>query len=463
MNKTPRWRRWAIGLTAIIVVADLGIWATIWWENRRVEAIIRQIRERGEPATPEDLDRFHVGPPKEQDVTDMLLMAGSLIGHTGASPNDPFRKLAFVGSASEEQDEPRPLTPWKQLPLAKQYLLDRAQGIQLLHAALERGGHARLPVDYSSGYICYSPNAIELANDWGRALTLEAFVEAYSGQPSKVSRSIVHALRLQIAIESEPISMTQLVRFAFIREVLDVLRRLLRNRNFTDADLQALESELGSIDCSNGFRLSLLCDRVRHLDGIRRGLIDYDCRNNPLTELRWRFVQSTWQRTFFVCARESERYLQVCGLPYQAAMTKLAIWDDESLVRCRQDPVLGIRFAFVPPAGQALDSFARCEARIRSARTAIAFERFRLSTGRWPANLDELVPRFLPKVLLDPIDEQPLKFKIDGDHYKVYSVGPNGIDDGGLDFDSIVNGEQLRKQLDIVFEPLPPIPKAPAK
>ena len=52
--------------------------------------------------------------------------------------------------------------------------------------------------------------------------------------------------------------------------------------------------------------------------------------------------------------------------------------------------------------------------------------------GRLPASLEELVPRYLPAVPLDPMAKgRPLGYSPDPARPMVYSVGENGIDNGG--------------------------------
>jgi hypothetical protein len=64
--------------------------------------------------------------------------------------------------------------------------------------------------------------------------------------------------------------------------------------------------------------------------------------------------------------------------------------------------------------------------------TASALERFRLKNGRFPSALTELVPGFLQSVPHDVIDGKPLRYSCpDGVHFKLYSVGLNGVDDHG--------------------------------
>jgi len=74
-----------------------------------------------------------------------------------------------------------------------------------------------------------------------------------------------------------------------------------------------------------------------------------------------------------------------------------------------------------------LCSFAVCIA----IAVAAFVERFRLARGSLPENLNELVPQFLSAVPGDPFDGQPLRYHRLGKGYVIYSVGRDGLDDGG--------------------------------
>jgi hypothetical protein len=73
----------------------------------------------------------------------------------------------------------------------------------------------------------------------------------------------------------------------------------------------------------------------------------------------------------------------------------------------------------------------RGEARYRCAIAAVAAEQFRLSNGRWPASLDELVPARLAVVPRDPFTSQPLRLARHPEGIVIYSVGDDKKDDGG--------------------------------
>lgn len=71
------------------------------------------------------------------------------------------------------------------------------------------------------------------------------------------------------------------------------------------------------------------------------------------------------------------------------------------------------------------------EAVRRQALTAIAVERHRLVHGQLPARLDELVPSFLSAVPLDPMDRQPMRYRVEGNGFTLWSIAMDCHDDHG--------------------------------
>jgi hypothetical protein len=61
----------------------------------------------------------------------------------------------------------------------------------------------------------------------------------------------------------------------------------------------------------------------------------------------------------------------------------------------------------------------------------LAIRLFAHEQGRLPHNLGELVPDYLSALPLDPYDDQPVRFKVEGSRFTVYSVGRDGEDNGG--------------------------------
>ena len=62
----------------------------------------------------------------------------------------------------------------------------------------------------------------------------------------------------------------------------------------------------------------------------------------------------------------------------------------------------------------------------------LAATRERLASGTLPESIDALVPARLPSVPLDPFTtDAPLRLKLTPEECVVWSVGPDGDDDGG--------------------------------
>ena len=74
-----------------------------------------------------------------------------------------------------------------------------------------------------------------------------------------------------------------------------------------------------------------------------------------------------------------------------------------------------------------------------------ALHAYRRETGELPASLEELVPAYLAAVPVDPFDGKPMK--VDRERGIVYSVGRDGVDDGGDEGSK----ESWEKAKDVVF------------
>jgi len=70
---------------------------------------------------------------------------------------------------------------------------------------------------------------------------------------------------------------------------------------------------------------------------------------------------------------------------------------------------------------------------------ALALRAYHLDHGAYPASLEALTPTYLPSVPQDPFGSVPLKYKVTGSGYSLYSIGPDGIDDGGKPVDTLGN------------------------
>jgi hypothetical protein len=87
---------------------------------------------------------------------------------------------------------------------------------------------------------------------------------------------------------------------------------------------------------------------------------------------------------------------------------------------------------------------------LRNIPVAFALARYHRDHGRYPERLDALAPKYLKEVPRDLFSEKPLIYRPAADGYLLYSVGPNGADDGGRGVEDMPAGDDL-----VVRMPLP--------
>jgi hypothetical protein len=88
-----------------------------------------------------------------------------------------------------------------------------------------------------------------------------------------------------------------------------------------------------------------------------------------------------------------------------------------------------------PAISRMFETCAIAEANDACAQTAVAMTRYRLVHGTLPLRLNDLVPAYLDTVPIDPFDGKPLRLIVKSDRSIIYSIGPNGLDNGGVKID----------------------------
>ena len=88
-------------------------------------------------------------------------------------------------------------------------------------------------------------------------------------------------------------------------------------------------------------------------------------------------------------------------------------------------------------------------ARARDAlgQLGFALSAYRADHAAFPESLDVLAPKYIAQVPKDLYTDQPLRYKRQGDGFLLYSVGPNGADDGGRTVASQPPGDDIALQI----------------
>jgi len=103
-----------------------------------------------------------------------------------------------------------------------------------------------------------------------------------------------------------------------------------------------------------------------------------------------------------------------------------------------------IIIALLLPAIDRLQTAAdRCEQAQVNLHLAFALAAYHRDNGNYPPKLEELVPKYMPAIPVDLFSDKPLIYRLEGKGYLLYSVGPNGKDDGGLFYTDDPPGDDI--------------------
>lgn len=86
-----------------------------------------------------------------------------------------------------------------------------------------------------------------------------------------------------------------------------------------------------------------------------------------------------------------------------------------------------------PAHQQIRNAMDRTIGRQEGVLTALAIHRFKNRYGEWPTDYDQIAPEFITEFPIDQVDGSLLKFNYNDDELRVYSIGRDYDDDGGID------------------------------
>ncbi len=121
-----------------------------------------------------------------------------------------------------------------------------------------------------------------------------------------------------------------------------------------------------------------------------------------------------------------EQFVALKGRARHAALPGL----DRAIDEASKDRYTRVLTAFFLLMGYG--RYALNEVRYAALEVRIGLALYKAEHGRYPEALDDIEP-FLGKVPLDPLTEEPFRYRLEGDEYVFYSLGPDMTDEGGTD------------------------------
>ncbi len=450
----------------LIVVVLLLLVFAFYWARRtspvaQVERELARLKELGEPVTFADLI-----PPvsPHQDGTLFYQQAIAQLEIAEKQVPQPVRDSVY------EFISRQPQKPFK-LSDVQKVLREVEPALKTLRQALNYP-HMRM-VDWDAAEE--NPAAILFPHfsrfrEFARLLCAEGLWRKRQGDIDGAIESIMTALKLVRRMDDEPLLIGFLVQGAIFAITVNGLQRILEDADASPQTYRSLVAELKAWDIDRNFVRTLQGERVFSITACQwaqkaslRELQELmnESSNTPQINL------SMWlsgKRTFIaqnelVMLRYHEALLSLArkGAPYDwASLERLEKQWQEEVDRPAPSLSLGaLKLAWDNKAlakllfftwSRAMQRAASFHALQRLSQVAVALRLYRHKHGRYPETLQELVPKYLPSLPVDPFDGKPLRYKRLADGFKVWSVGIDMKDDGG------VWGKPMYEKGDIVWE-----------
>jgi hypothetical protein len=273
-----------------------------------------------------------------------------------------------------------------------------------------------------------------------QVLGTRALYAAEIGDAESASQILERGFRFAQAIPADSTLVEHMIRAACIGLACSVTERCLNRTRFNDRQLARILAAMPAAD-TNGVANTLRVEHClaiwaftevksgRHLDELIGGI-----NKEPWWKRAWkrlRPVRGEYNDRDFIAYLDFVPTLQqMARLPPAQAMPRC--WFLFSNYQANVTSEVG--GAVVASWPHALERHYEVEAHLAATKCALAVEQFRAAhQNQLPASLESLVPNFAPAIPRDLFDGQPLRFKPLTNGYVVYSIGIDGVDNGGME------------------------------
>jgi hypothetical protein len=428
-----RWPWWAYLTVAgifVLVVNPVVVWIISSFQaSQKLAVLVAKVRERKEPLTTVELNDYYKPALNRPDMTAEIEAA---LSHCGSPALAALAKdLPIVGTGAKP---PLPSESWPQLPDVEAYLAQQAPAVESLDDFVRRNGTVRFPIDLRAGLTMPYPHVAPLRN-LARVLALQFDVDLYRGRTGDAVDRILAQLALARTLETEPTLISQLVRLAVLSIARAQTQDLMRQVELEDSDLARLQDSLRQFDEEQSLKRALAGERTfAYLACVAAGLMTDDwpvisaADAIQLVDHPPRRVHDAAKMLEF-----SLRIAEAADESLASALRESQQVDADALELAQH--LTGkflYRLTLLNSSNRAfVSAFVRWAAKRDCADAALATERYRLSHHQWPETLEQLVPEYLPAVLIDPFNGQPMKMLVTSEELTIYSVGTDREDNRG--------------------------------
>ncbi|HEY3761275.1 MAG TPA: hypothetical protein VGN23_05965 [Verrucomicrobiae bacterium] len=431
---------------------------------------ISELKAKGEP-----MDLAQVTPPQvplEQNAAPLIMSAlTNLEGkyNSISETNPPPMMLAVSpGKAMVEWNQPVIADfDWDSWPESNNVVtntwedlgkeLDAAKGDLQAFQCLTNHPLLDFNLDYGKAYSIQLRHLSRLGHA-ARWLSASAIFHLHERQTAEACEDTHLILAIVRGWTDERLKDSQSTRDAIASIAAETTWEILQDPAVSESDLASLQQDWESIEFIDPARKAFLTERVVNVLSTEHYLQDpsdlWRGVSGDRDTVLYQLCKLQWQ--WFWAYADEKRMVQIYQILADAmrmAETNGSYGSAQSFVRTNADQ-LGFDWPFpqeetfrmdIDPldvhclmSEDAFDSFSllRRAFIFENARNmviaAIALKRYELQHHEFPPTLDELIPAFLQTIPRDYMNGQALQYKRNSDGtFLLYSVGENGIDDGG--------------------------------
>jgi hypothetical protein len=304
---------------------------------------------------------------------------------------------------------------------------------------------------YASSMFNEASFDVESMIDWQSAgefmsctklMCLNAYISALDGNADKAISELTASLRIMNLFAEMPSVPVVLVRFAGINQIVDTFEQIIDLISINDLKRDLLMDFLVELNRSSSLNSSSL---ISALDGefilgreTFKSLLYADVDSEDLKKRGIDKIYVFLMRYPFGCVLKSDFTQFLKNIIEIRKSAKKPFFSQEDALRIKADTPFWASSSSktLPHLLSCLRYMYICNAKVDMARIGTGLELFNEEIGRYPFTLS--VKSIIPENnnLYDPFSEKYYRYISLTNSYKLYSVGPNMIDDGGVEIGS---------------------------
>ena len=410
-KRSSTWRKIAIGVLAVFLVAVLAYTGLFFVSGMQVEREIARLEQRFGNLGESSLVVEAV-PPKENRA---------LVVRRAAALVDRQHWDSVVSSLSNY------LIRASALPVptdARAFAEASRSAIQLADQISSRS-RSNYEVDYLTGDWPDLMSIRILSN----ALYIDVGVQLEAGRLDVAARRVSSAIAIGASFRQEPSLLMQLMRISLTTRACDGVEDLITLAEPSRDSLRELASRLAENRDPDPMRIGLLSELKFNVAFLRR--IDAGTASAPdayrgafhaWTKGPMRFLSRPVHRLALVrYLRDAEKLIDLQAGP----RPRPALEESPGAARWNLPERLAEDFS----AGllRSIESGDQFDGVLGATQIAVALRRHRLDHGVYPAGLPALVPAYLPEVPIDPFTGKPPLYVRDGSGFTLKAENASGV------------------------------------